>query len=36
MDQSYNLEALKAKMSVNTSNGLMLNITTQGQMVIKY
>lgn len=35
VDQSYNLEALKAKMSVNTSNGLMLNITTQGKMVMK-
>ena len=32
----YNLETLKNVLSLNTTNSLMLNVTTQGQKVTNY
>lgn len=34
LDQQYSLQELRSKSSVNASNGLVLNITKQGQTVI--
>lgn len=36
VEQVYNLETLKNVPSLNTTNSLMLNVTTQGQKVTSY